>query len=169
MNYPSRITLCRTVGAAALRVVVWWYILMLAPLTTHNISGKLCWKPTVRQKERETQHTYPLTQWDFSSGVGPLSFSIGRFAYNIKESFSTCGACSEVVFDFEWKETYFSSWRAKFNLAPLDMPKWVWFIINQKKCSSLQVPHCLQACFEIYQIWKVLYANTQLPITTHVE
>ena len=36
---------------------------------------------------------------------------------------STCGACSEVVFEFEWRATYFGSLKAKLILAPLDMPK----------------------------------------------
>ena len=36
---------------------------------------------------------------------------------------STCGAYSEVVFEFDQRATYFGSLRAKLILAPLGMPK----------------------------------------------
>ena len=45
-------------------------------------------------------------------------------------SISACGACSEVVFEFQWRETCFGSFRAKPIFAPLGMPKWVWPSMN---------------------------------------
>ena len=36
-------------------------------------------------------------------------------------------ACLEVMFEFEWRATYFVLSRAKPILASLGMPKWVWF------------------------------------------
>ena len=73
----------------------------------------------------------PLTRYGFSSGDGHLWFSIGCIAYKIGNIFlSTCGVCSEVVFDIGWRATYFGLLRAKLILAPLGMPKWVWPSMN---------------------------------------
>ena len=51
---------------------------------------------------------------------------------------STCGAFLEVVFEFEWRSTYFGSLRAKVILAPLGMPKWVWPSMNQHRVIFVQ-------------------------------
>ena len=82
--------------------------------------------------------SYPSTLWDFSSGVGPSWCSIGCFAYFCQYFLSTCGACSEVVFEFEWRATYFSSLRAKLVTASLGMPKWVWPLINWYRTFFIQ-------------------------------
>jgi hypothetical protein len=39
---------------------------------------------------------------------------------------STCGACLEIVFEFEWRATYCGSLRVKLILAPLGILKRVW-------------------------------------------
>ena len=38
------------------------------------------------------------------------------FAYNIDNFVSTCVACLDVVFEFEWREIYICSFRAKLIL-----------------------------------------------------
>jgi len=43
---------------------------------------------------------------------------------------STC-ACSEVVYELEWRETYYSSLGSKFFHTPLAMPKPVWPSMNR--------------------------------------
>ena len=45
--------------------------------------------------------------------------------------YSTCGACSIVLFEIEWRATYFGSLRAKVILASFSMQKWVWPSMNQ--------------------------------------
>ena len=56
-----------------------------------------------------------------------LWFSIGCFTYNMNNSFPlVLHACLEIVFEFEYRATYFGSLRFKLILAPLGMPKWHW-------------------------------------------
>jgi hypothetical protein len=45
-------------------------------------------------------------------GSWSLRYYNGCFAYDIKNFFSTRGACSELVSEFERRETYFGSLRA---------------------------------------------------------
>ena len=51
-----------------------------------------------------------------------------------------CGACLEVVFEFEWRATYFASLRAKLILAPLGIPKWVRPSMNWYGMFFVQTP-----------------------------
>ena len=63
-----------------------------------------------------TIEVYSLIQWDFWSGVRPAWFVTGCFAYNINSCFPPCdGACSEVVFESEWKVTFFGSLRTQLS------------------------------------------------------
>ena len=102
-------------------------------------------------------YSYPLAKWVFSLRVGPLLVVL--HAYNIKNFFSTCSACSEVVFEFEWRATCFGSLMAKLISAPLGMPKWVWPSMNFLDLFLLKPPHYLKDCTEIKQTGKVLYAK----------
>jgi len=63
-----------------------------------------------------------------SIGSWSLCFSVGLFAYNVNVFLSTCGICSEVVFELEWSATYFG--KIKFSLAPLGMRNCVWASMN---------------------------------------
>jgi len=56
------------------------------------IAKRICFK---------VYQSYPLTQWDFSYGVGPLWFSIGSFCIQNQYFLPTRGPCLEVVFVFE--------------------------------------------------------------------
>ena len=68
------------------------------------------------------------------------------FCIQNQQSPSTSGAFSEVVFEIEWRATYFGSLGAKLVLAPLGMPKWVWPSMNQYRMIFIQTPHSLQEC-----------------------
>ena len=50
---------------------------------------------------------------------------------------STCGACSEAVFEFEWRATYSDSLRAKLILALLGMPRGFWSSLKQYRMFSI--------------------------------
>ena len=57
---------------------------------------------------------HPFTQWDFLSGVGPLWFSIGCFAYSTNKFLSTCdSACLEEVLKFG-EESISVHWKTHF-------------------------------------------------------
>ena len=48
--------------------------------------------------------SHRFIQWVFLSWVGPLWSPIGGFEYKIIElCLFTCGTCSEVVFEFDWR------------------------------------------------------------------
>ena len=53
---------------------------------------------------------------------------------------STCdSACLEVVFEFDWRATYFGFlMKAKLILAPLGLPKWVWTSLNRYRVFLVQ-------------------------------
>jgi hypothetical protein len=67
------------------------------------------------------QKSYPLTQWDFTSGVGLPIISHRLFCIQNQQFFTTGGACLEVVIDFEWRTFHIGSLRAKFILSSLGM------------------------------------------------
>ena len=74
------------------------------------------------------------TEWDSShQELVPYNF-----AYNANNFLSTCGKCSEVVFEFKWRATYYGRLRAKLILAPLGMPKWVWPSMNPQRMFLVQ-------------------------------
>ena len=81
--------------------------------------------------------SYPWTPWDISSGGSPLYFPLVGL-HRILIIFSTFGACSDVVLEYEWRATYFSWLRAKFILAPLGIPNWVSTL--NVDCSSSRPP-----------------------------
>ena len=93
------------------------------------------------------------------------------FVYNINRIFSTCdGACSEIMFEFEWRATYISSLRTKLTLAHLGIPSWVWPSMNGYKMffdqTSTQPPsmHRKRTKHE-----RCCMQNNQLPTDSHVE
>jgi hypothetical protein len=61
-------------------------------------------------------------------------FSVGCSAY-------TCCACLEVVFEFEFRATYFCSLRTKVISTPLSMSKWVGPLMNWCRMFLAQPPH----------------------------
>ena len=75
-------------------------------------------------------YSHPLIQWEFPSGVGPYDV-LWMFCIQCQQFLSTCGACLEVVFEFEWRATYCGSLRAKVILATLGMLKWVRPLMRQ--------------------------------------
>ena len=59
------------------------------------------------------------------------------FAYNIDNFVFTCGGCLEVVLEYEWRATQFSSLNVKFILALLvNMQNWVSPSMKQYKWIS---------------------------------
>ena len=86
----------------------------------------------------------------FVRSWSPLIFDFIGCLYTQQLFLTTCGASLEVVFGFEWRRTYFGSLRAKFILAPLVMPKWIWPSMNRKRI--LKPTYYLQACTKNFLI-----------------
>jgi len=98
---------------------------------------------------------YPFTQCDFLSGLFDHPWiPIGCFAYKFSKFLSTCGAILEVVFEFEWRATYFGSLTTKVILAPLGMPKWVWPSMNRYRMFFIQPSTILPSMHQKLGKWK---------------
>ena len=70
--------------------------------------------------------------------------------YKIYSLFPLVVHALEVVFEVEWRATYFSSLRAKL-IAPLDTPNWVWPSMTNIGCSSFEPPHYLKHAPKTYK------------------
>ena len=89
-----------------------------------------------------------------------------QFLQQYQEFLSTCGACSEVVFEFEWRPTYFGLVRAKLILAPLGMLIWVRPSISRYRMFFIQTSTLLPS---MQNMDCVVCKTTQLPTKSHVE
>ena len=94
----------------------------------------------------------------------PMSFH-WLFSMQYQKHISTCGACSEVVFEFERRATYFGSLRTKlfYHLLACQYefdPQW----------TDIECSHYLQKCIKgLANMEGCCMQNNQLPTETYVE
>ena len=105
-----------------------------------------------------------LTQWDFCVGSWSLVKFYWLFCIQYEQFRSTCCACLEVVFEFEWRATYFSSLRARYILAPQVCHNELIYNVLYSNLHTTS-KHGPKTC----QTWKVSFANNQLPTKSYVE
>ena len=125
--------------------------------------------------------TFPVeTYWTRARLIGPRTElclnSIGLFGGSWSSMISHCLFCirnrkthptplvvyAEVVFQFEWRVTYYSSLRAKLVWAPLGMPTLVWSSMNRYRMFPVQTPTS-EHVWSTYCTWKVLDGKQPTP------
>ena len=90
--------------------------------------GGVCWLPCwgcFLLLTKFPDNRCPFVQFDgtFCFELDPVMIFQWFFYIQNQSCLSTCGACLEVVFEYEWRAAYFGSLRANLILAPLGMPK----------------------------------------------
>ena len=97
---------------------------------------------------------YPFTQCAFCQDFLTTHEFLLVILHTKSVNFSTCGAILEVVFEIEWRATYFGSLTAKVILAPLGMPKWVWPSMNWYRLFFIQPSTILSSMHQKLGKWK---------------
>ena len=140
------------------------------------------WKVLHAKQQPANQKSRWVKSYPFNSmgvSVGSWSPVIFHMLFCVLNQYflSTCGACGEAVFNFEWRATYSGSLKAKLMakliLAPLEcFAKWVWPSMNW--CRMFFVQTCTlpptMHWSKNYRTWMgLVMQNNKVQTKSHVE